>query len=54
MPIYEFQCQKCGKEFSLVLPVKEYEQKGFACPACQTKEVEQLVTATNVITSRKS
>ena len=54
MPIYEFQCQKCGKEFNLVLSVKQYEQKGFTCPACQAKEVEQLVTSTNVITSRKS
>jgi putative FmdB family regulatory protein len=54
VPIYEFECRKCGKEFSLVLSVKQYEQKEFACPACQAKEVEQLVTSTNVITSRKS
>jgi putative FmdB family regulatory protein len=54
VPIYEFQCQKCGKEFSLVLSLKQYEEKAFACPACQAKEVEPLVTSTNVITSRKS
>jgi putative FmdB family regulatory protein len=54
LPIYEFECRKCGKEFSLTLPVKEYEQKNFACPACQGKDVEPLVTSTNVITSRKS
>lgn len=54
MPIYEFECRECGKEFSVVLSVKQYEQKEFACPACQGKEVEQLVTSTNVITSRKS
>jgi putative FmdB family regulatory protein len=54
VPIYEFECRKCGKEFSLVLSVKQHEQKEFACPACQSKEVEQLVTSTNVITSRKS
>jgi putative FmdB family regulatory protein len=54
VPIYEFQCKKCGKEFNLVLSVKQYEEKGFSCPACQAKEVEQLVTSTNVITSRKS
>ena len=54
MPIYEFQCQKCGKEFSLALSVKQYEKKDFACPACQAREVEVLVTSTNVITSRKS
>ncbi len=54
MPIYEFQCEKCGKEFSLPLSVKQYEQKQFACPACQAKEVQPLISATNVITSRKS
>jgi putative FmdB family regulatory protein len=54
VPTYEFECQKCGKEFELILSLKQYEQKEFACPACQAKEVEALVTATNVITSRKS
>ena len=54
MPIYDFQCQKCGKEFDLVLTLEQYEQKQFACPACQAKEVEQLITSTQVITSRKS
>jgi endonuclease-8 len=48
VPIYEFQCQKCGKEFNFVLSVKEYEQKGFDCPGCKA-EIEQLVTSTNVI-----
>lgn len=54
MPTYEFECQKCGKEFELILSLKQFEQKEFACPACQAKEVEALVTSTNVITSRKS
>ena len=54
MPMYEFECLKCGKEFSVVLTVKQLEQKDFACPACQAKEVEQLVTSTQVITSKKS
>jgi len=54
MPTYEFECQKCGKPFELILTLKQYEQKTFACPACRSKEVEPLVTSTNVITSRKS
>jgi len=54
MPIYEFQCQKCGKEFTLVLSVKQYEERGFACPACKAKDVEQVITSTQVITSKKS
>jgi putative FmdB family regulatory protein len=54
VPIYEFQCLKCGKEFEIALSVKQYEQREFACPACKAKEVEPLITSTNVITSRKS
>ena len=54
MPVYEFKCQKCGKEFTLVLSVKQYERKEFACPDCKAGEVEQLITSAQVITSRKS
>jgi len=54
MPIYEFECQKCEKKFTLVLTVKQLEKKEFACPACQAKEVELLITSTHVITSKKS
>jgi putative FmdB family regulatory protein len=54
VPIYEFVCRKCGKEFNLALSVKQYEKKDVACPACQAKEVELLIHSANVITSRKS
>jgi putative FmdB family regulatory protein len=54
VPVYEFQCQKCGSKFTRVLSVKQYEQKKFACPDCKAKEVEQLITSAQVITSRKS
>jgi len=54
VPIYEFECLKCGKAFNLTLSVKQYEQKEFACPACHAREVEPLITSANVITSRKS
>jgi putative FmdB family regulatory protein len=54
MPIYEFECRKCEKEFNLVLTVKQLEEKEFACPACQAREVEQLITSAQVITSKKS
>jgi putative FmdB family regulatory protein len=54
MPAYEFECRKCGKEFTLVLSVSEYEKKGFTCPECRSQDVEQLVTSAQVITSKKS
>ena len=42
MPIYEYRCGKCDNEFELLVlrtsPVP-------ACPACQSEELEQLLSA---------
>jgi putative FmdB family regulatory protein len=54
MPIYEFVCLDCSKEFSLVLSLHGYENKEFACPHCKSKRLESLITACSVVTSRKS
>jgi len=54
MPIYEFDCLECGREFRLVLSLREYEEKKVSCPHCKSKKVEQLVTSCEVVTSRKS
>jgi putative FmdB family regulatory protein len=56
MPIYEFDCLKCKNTFTLMLSLSEYEEKakaGVRCPKCQSKKVEQLVSA-QVQTSKKS
>jgi putative FmdB family regulatory protein len=54
MPFYEFACLDCGREFSVVLSVKEHERKTITCPGCKSKLVEQLVTTCEVITAKKS
>lgn len=41
MPIYEYQCHKCGNEFELLI------LKGSpapACPSCQSEDIEQLLS----------
>ncbi len=56
MPIYEFDCLKCNNTFTLMLSFSEYEEKakaGVRCPKCQSKKVEQLVSA-QVQTPKKS
>jgi putative FmdB family regulatory protein len=57
MPTYSFECRKCGHRFDLALSIGEYEKKearGFSCPKCRCKDVEQLVVGCTVQTSKKS
>ena len=54
MPLYDFLCRKCDKEFTLVMRLEEYEHHDVACPHCKSKEVERAVTGVSVITSKKS
>jgi putative FmdB family regulatory protein len=54
MPMYEFACLDCGREFTLILSLREYERKDVSCPQCKSKSIERLVTTCEVITSRKS
>jgi putative FmdB family regulatory protein len=54
MPVYEFLCRKCDKEFTLVLTIDEHERHDVKCPRCRSKQVEQAVSSVSVVTSRKS
>jgi putative FmdB family regulatory protein len=54
MPLYEFHCNACDKEFTLVVSVHDYEKKDFSCPSCSSKDVERVIEAVGVITSKKS
>jgi putative FmdB family regulatory protein len=41
MPIFEYACKSCGKEFeALVLPTTAAP----ACPACQGTDLEKLIS----------
>jgi putative FmdB family regulatory protein len=54
MPTYEFACGKCGKEFSLILSMKEKESTKPTCPQCGSDEVVQQLSHFISKTSRKS
>ena len=53
MPVYDFTCPKCKKDFTKFLTLKEYE-KGVKCPKCGNKKVEQKPASFFAVTSRKS
>jgi len=54
MPTYEFLCQKCGKEFSLILSMKERETQKVKCSNCGAEDVTQQLSTVITKTSRKS
>ena len=54
MPTYEFYCEKCNNEFSLIMSISEYERKKIRCPKCKSTRVKQQISSFQVVTSKKS
>ncbi len=45
MPLFEFQCRKCGHQFEELLTTAEVESGQVKCPACRSKRVEREFSA---------
>lgn len=54
MPMYEYKCQTCGKDFLVVQSLKEHSSGPPFCPACKSQEVTQVLTTFTAKTDRKS
>ncbi|MBI2160594.1 MAG: zinc ribbon domain-containing protein [Candidatus Rokubacteria bacterium] len=54
MPLYEFYCDKCKKEVSMTLSIREREKGEAACPKCGNREMRPLVGTFYSKTSKKS
>ena len=54
MPVYEYVCEDCRKEFELVQTLAVHEKAEVACPDCESKKVERRYTNVEAITSKKS
>ncbi len=54
MPHYEFYCHPCGKTFTKILTLVDYEEGGVVCPHCGSHKVEQCWSVSSFVTSRKS
>jgi putative FmdB family regulatory protein len=55
MPDYEYQCNDCGKTFTLHLTIAEHDKSAPpTCQYCSGTNVTQLLPRTTVITSKKS
>ena len=54
MPVYDYLCNDCGKEFEKVLSLNEHDHDHMTCPHCGSENVEQEAKAFFAVTSRKS
>jgi putative FmdB family regulatory protein len=55
MPMYEYECEGCGKGFTEKESFEEHDRHPVVkCPHCGGTTVHQLVTPVGVKTSRKS
>ena len=54
MPIYEYVCLDCRKEFSETKSVSAYKPGKVKCPKCDSKNVDRRWTSVQVTTSKKS
>jgi len=54
MPVYEFECHRCGDTVTLILSLADYEKKKPKCPKCGSIKLERLITSFAVQTSPKS
>lgn len=54
MPIYEFSCKDCKKDFEVVQSISDYDPEKVECPGCKGKNVARLWSRVTAITSKKS
>lgn len=53
MPVYEFTCETCHKNFEVVRPMSE-ASKSVACPHCGGTKVQRAWSRVFAVTSKKS
>ncbi len=54
MPAYEYHCDKCDREVTLTLTIREHEKRQVKCPKCGSKALRPLLSAFMSQTSKKS
>ncbi|MGQ9462958.1 MAG: FmdB family zinc ribbon protein [Candidatus Fervidibacter sp.] len=44
MPVYEFQCNRCGHEFEDLVSLRDLEEGKVECPNCGSKDVRRKLS----------
>jgi putative FmdB family regulatory protein len=53
MPLYEFHCRRCQRDFELRQSLSEHEAHRPICPACGARDTEPLLSTFFARTSHK-
>ncbi len=54
MPVYEYVCRECGKEFEQIETLSEHDRTTVSCPDCKGKKIERRWSPVFTVTSKKS
>ena len=54
MPIYDYKCERCGKNFAITMHIDEHDRTEVFCPDCRSEHVAQQYSVFFAKTSRKS
>jgi putative FmdB family regulatory protein len=55
MPLYEYDCRKCKKRFTVILRMAELNKaKHVSCPRCSSADVQKVIEPFFAVTARKS
>ncbi len=44
MPIYEYECKDCGKEFEKIMSFSAKDIDSPECPGCQSRQTQRLIS----------
>jgi len=54
MPIYEYRCEDCGKDFTVSMRISEHGQVEITCEHCRSTNVRQTFSRFYVKPDKKS
>jgi putative FmdB family regulatory protein len=55
MPLYEYDCRKCKKRFTIILRMAELGKgKSVRCPRCSSTDVHKCIEPFFAVTAKKS